>query len=268
MYADDTLLICNDTDINKVTEKAQTAFQNMAAWCDANKLTINVDKTKFMIIKHNKTQTEPTFVSNCNRISTVHQFEYLGFCLDDKLSINEYLDVIWKKANAKIGILSKIRHFLSEKTAIRIYKTMIRPHLDYVDFVVDSGSATRIKKLDTLEKKAIRRIEYCMNVENRQGTNVLLEKHKIEELKLRCKRNLLKIMYSQSLCETNLKKVTTDKNLRSTNKVKLDNNFTSKTKVLNSPLYRGVRLWDKLPTDIQKETDKYTFRKKISNYTF
>ena len=50
---------------------------------------------------------------------------------------------------------------ISEKTAIRIYKCMIRPHLDYIDFTIDSGSADRIQKLDNLQKKAVRRIEYC-----------------------------------------------------------------------------------------------------------
>ena len=49
---------------------------------------------------------------------------------------------------------------------------MIRPHLDYIDFVVDSGSADRIKRLDSLQKKALRRIEYCINVENRQDKDV------------------------------------------------------------------------------------------------
>ena len=69
---------------------------------------------------------------------------------------------MWKKANAKIGILAKKRCFITEKTAMKIYKCMIRPHLDYIDSVVESGSADRIQKLDTLQKKAIRRIEYCM----------------------------------------------------------------------------------------------------------
>ena len=115
MYADDTLLMCKDENINKVTEKAQIAFQSIETWCEANKLTINVDKTKFMIIKHTKPQCEPNFVSNKKKISTVHQYEYLGFCIDDKLMMNDYLDVMWKKNNSKIGILSKIRRFLSEK---------------------------------------------------------------------------------------------------------------------------------------------------------
>ena len=116
-----------------------------------------------------------------------------------------------------------------ENKAIRIYKTMIRPHLAYVDLVVDSGSADRVKKLDTLEKKAIRRIEYCINVENKQEINVLRVKYKIEDIKLRRKRNLPKIMYFQSLNIDNLKKEIIERNLRSKNKIKLENNFTSKT---------------------------------------
>ena len=82
--------------------------------------------------------------------------------LDDKLTMNEYADVMWKKANAKVGILARIRRFISENTAAKIYKTMIRPHLDYIDFVIDSSSADRVKRLDILQNKALRRIEYCI----------------------------------------------------------------------------------------------------------
>ena len=42
----------------------------------------------------------------------------------------------------------------------------------------------------------------------------------------------------------------------------------SKTKVLNSPLYRGLKLWDSLPADIQKEKDARTFKKRLSTHTF
>ena len=84
--------------------------------------------------------------------------------------------------------MAKIRRFITEKTAMKIYKCMIRPHLDYIYFVVESGSADRIKKLDTFQKKAIRRIEYCMVPENRQSIDVYLEKYKIESLHLRQKK--------------------------------------------------------------------------------
>ena len=268
MYADDTLLMCKDNDITTVTEKAQKVFQKMSVWCEANKLSINAEKTKYMVIRHTKAPQEPNFSVQGGKISTVHQYEYLGILLDDKLAMNDYLDTMWKKTNSKLGILAKIRRFISEKTAVRIYKTMIRPHLDYIDFVVDSGSADRIKRLDTLQKKALRRIEYCINVENRQDKDVLQDKYKIEDLKLRRKRNLLKIMHTLSSDSENLKTVSIERDLRSTTKVKLKNDFTSKTKVFNSPLYRGIRLWDSLPSNLQKERNKYIFKHRISLHTF
>ena len=268
MYADDTLIMCKADDIQSATVKAQNVFQEMSTWCEANKLTINVEKTKYMVVRHTKPPQEPSFKTEETKLSTVHHYEYLVFLLDDKLSMNDYLESMWKKANSKLGILSKIRRFISEKTAVSIYKTMIRPHLDYIDFVVDSGSADRIRNLDTLQKKAVRRIEYCINPEIRQDTDVLREKYKIENLKLRRKRNMVKIMYAQSSKAEYIEPLSCDKNLRSAEKIKLRNNFTNKTKVLNSPLYRGIRLWNSLPPDIQKETDKYSFKKRISLYTF
>ena len=75
-------------------------------------------------------------------------------------------------------------------------------------------------------------------------------------------------MYTQSSKIDNLKMSTTNIVLRSTRKVKMKKDFTSKTRVpvYNSPLYRGLRLWDSLPENIQKETDKAFFKKRIATH--
>ena len=73
---------------------------------------------------------------------------------------------------------------------------MIRPHLEYIDYVIDSGSADRIQKLNNLQKKAIRRIEYSLAPENRTKIETLQEEYNIEDLKLRCKRNLVKMIHA------------------------------------------------------------------------
>ena len=101
MYADDTLLMCKDNDINTVTEKAQTVFRKMSVWCEANKLSVNAGKTKYMVIRHMKAPLEPNFSVQGNKISTVHQYEYLGILLDDKLSMNDYLDTTWTKKTTR-----------------------------------------------------------------------------------------------------------------------------------------------------------------------
>ena len=128
MYADDTLLVCKANNASMVVEKAQKALEQMLVWCEENKLTMNREKTKFMLVKHTKVSGEPQVKIGNYKLSTVHTYEYLGIILDDKLSMNFYLESMWKKANAKIGILAKIRRFITEKTAMKIYKVMIRPH--------------------------------------------------------------------------------------------------------------------------------------------
>ena len=268
MYADDTLILCKSENVHEVTAKAKEALGKIMYWCEVNKLSINYKKTKYMIVKHTKIPAEPSLSVGSVKISTVQQYEYLGMLLDDKLSMNEYADVMWKKVNSKVGILAKIRRFISEKTAAKIYKTMIRPHLDYIDFVIDSSSADRVKKLDTLQNKALRRIEYCMTKENRLDYSVLRKKYNIEELKLRRNRNLMKIMHAKSSL---LKSADSDSHrieFRSNDKVKIKMEFTAKTRVFNSPLYRGARLWNSLPISLQTEKDKYIFKKKMQMHTF
>ena len=75
------------------------------------------------------------------------------------------LIICTKKNNFKLGILSKIKRSISESTAAKIDKTMVRPHLKYIDFVVDSCSNDKLDKIDELENRALRRIEYCMRPE-------------------------------------------------------------------------------------------------------
>ena len=237
MYADDTLILSKSENITDLMSKAEEAL--------------------------GKIPTEPSL-----KLGDVQQYEYLGMLLDDKLTMNEYTDAMWKKANAKVGILAKIRRFICVNTAARIYKTMIRPHLDYIDFVTDSSSVDRVKRLDTLQNKALRRIEYCINKENRLSYPLLQTKYNIEDLKLRRNRNLMKIMPARSPALKSEDSENHRIELRSNDKVKIKMDFTAKTRVFNSPLYRGARLWNSLPVDLQKEKDKYVFKKRMRTYIF
>ena len=178
-----------------MTSEIQIALAKMFTWCTANKLSINLLKTKHMTVQHTKLDLEPAVHVNNKCITTVKSYEYLGMILDNKLSMNDHIDNMWKKAKAKLGILSKISWFISQKTAINIYKCMIRPHLDYIDFVIDSGTSDHILKLDRLQEKAVHRIEYCTDKNARKKIAVLQEEFKIESLPLRRKRNLVKIEY-------------------------------------------------------------------------
>ena len=59
---------------------------------------------------------------------------------------------------------------------------MIRPYMDYGDFIIDSARSTKIDKLDRLQDRILRLIEYCPVTENKKDINVLYSDYNIEPL--------------------------------------------------------------------------------------
>ena len=140
---------------------------------------------------------------------------------------------------------------------------MIRPHLDYIDYVIDSTSADRISKLDKLQNKAIRRIEYCINKDKRKDIDELHTMYSIEKLSVRRNRNLTKIMYRESKDVNNINLARPQMELRSKTKVKMKQKFTSLIRVQMSPLHRGLNIWDSLLSVLQREKDYQIFKSEI-----
>ena len=78
--------------------------------------------------------------------------------------------------------------------------------------------------------------------------------------------NLVKIVHKTSKDYVNVDNIRPDIDLRSKPKVKLKKKFTSITKVYNSPLYRGIRLWDQLPPSLQKEENNIKFKTELNRF--
>ena len=157
-----------------------------------------------------------------------------------------------------------MRRYISERTALLIYKVMIMPHYDYVDFVIDSATKYKTDKLERLHKRAIRTIEYKTDIENKKTLIELYSKYNLTSLYRRRVEHLLFLMYKISKDTTkNIELQRPKIELRSKSKVKFKYKFTNITKVQNSPFYRGAFLWDQLPTDLQLEPEINVFKNRV-----
>ena len=141
-------------------------------------------------------------------------------------------------------------------------------HLDYGDFAVDTGNKIYIDKLNTLQNRSLRCVEYCLDTTRRKTIEELYHKFNVESLESRRKRNLLKIMYSESKDIVNIDVYRPQMMLRSSNSVKMHHKFTKLSKIQKSQYYRGLSLWDDLPLNIQKIETKKGFKSLIKKYQF
>ena len=86
-------------------------------------------------------------------------YNYLGVVIDDMLNFNEFLKEKCDKINIRLYQLIKMRKFITADIASIIYKQVIVPLLDYADFLIDSGPAYFIRRIENLHNKALRVID-------------------------------------------------------------------------------------------------------------
>ena len=63
--------------------------------------------------------------------ATVHLSKYLGVILDERLSWNEQVKAIVFKAGRWMGMLGRVRRYITFQSANAISMSMIRPILEY-----------------------------------------------------------------------------------------------------------------------------------------
>ena len=75
--------------------------------------------------------------------------------LDRKLNFEEHLSKVESKVNKTIGIIRKLQNVLPRSALITIYKSFIRPHLDYGDIKYDKAfNESFHAKLESLQYNA------------------------------------------------------------------------------------------------------------------
>ena len=76
MYADDTTLYCN-LDPNSTSDSLSNELKFITNWLDANKLSLNIGKTKHMIYHNiNKKVNYPVLTINNVEIERVTHFNF------------------------------------------------------------------------------------------------------------------------------------------------------------------------------------------------
>ena len=97
-YADDTVISYLDSSQQKINTTLRENLKILAEWCEMNKLTINVDKTKSMYFgsKNNTKQIDFDMKISLNgkELQHVDHYKYLGVILDKNLNFKLHIESI------------------------------------------------------------------------------------------------------------------------------------------------------------------------------
>ena len=79
----------------------------------------------------------PPLEFNNNHVPSANSQKHLGLLSDSKLDFNEHVNNKITKCSKSMGIMKKLPLTLSITSLLTIYKTFVKPILDYTDIIYD-----------------------------------------------------------------------------------------------------------------------------------
>lgn len=159
-YADDLILLVSVNDLDNLETKLNDSFKIIDKWCKRTELKLNLDKTKFMLLKKRKLSRD--IVLNGRKLNLVDKVKYLGIVIDKNLTWYAHIDYLDEKINKLIGRLNFfafIKSDLELSYKRRLYFSVFVPTISYaanIWFPYVKDKPSYISKLITMQNRVIR----------------------------------------------------------------------------------------------------------------
>ena len=166
-FADDTCIIYNNTiknNINNLETILNKELKSVLEWLNANRLSLNIKKTKLLIFhsKWKKTNYDVLSIKlNEVKLYPDRQVKHLGIIIDNYLSWDNHIYDLSIKLSRTNGILAKLRHFVPKSTLISIYYAIFQSYMQYGCLVWSQTTAKNINKIRVLQKRCLRIINFA-----------------------------------------------------------------------------------------------------------
>ena len=272
-FADDTSLIFTHRNLLYLNYLVESQLSVVQDWFHANRLTLNVDKSSYLLYSNVKIDNKKFKVSLKGiTLPRVNQAKLLGVWIDDKFSWEHHVTKLLNKLKCGIGMLRRSKNLLTAKANKLLYFGQIHSNLNYCLALWGPMIKKQLtNKLIKTQKIAVKLINPLVPL------NVLFKKHKIipfdnlttlEQCKTGyklCHNMLPKSLAKCMLCdhrETSVRKThtypTRHKNI-------LNLPLVSSSKYRSSFLFTSINEYSKLSTELKEIKTLPAFIRKLKN---
>ena len=245
-------------------------FSHIYDWLIANKLTLNIAKTKLLLFDNRI--SDPTKLSislSGTPITPSLHANFLGTIIDCKLTWKNHISFVSNKVARVSGTLNRLKHFLPRNALLILYNSLILPHLNYNLLIWGNTHTSSLSNLHRLQKRALRNID---NVSYLAHTGPIFKELRILNIFdlynyqlgifLYCfHHNLLpKVFKTFFALNADFHSYDT----RAKNQLHLP---VSRTRIKQSQVrFAGVKLWNSLPFNIINSLSLESFKRKLRNH--
>ena len=269
LFADDTSIFSKVLDVNASAENLNHDLSVVNEWAFQWKMSFNPDPNKqaneVRFSHKRKHPIHPLLFFNNTPVLSVPYQKHLGLVLDEKLNFSQHLNEKISKVNKGIGLIKRLYRYLPRHSLLNIYKSFIRPHLDYGDVIYDQPlNETFKKRIESIQYNAALAITGAIKGTSREK---LYNELGIESLSdRRWHRRLTQFFKIAKLNSPSyLKSLLPDK-IMTLNPTRTDlyRSFFCHTDYFKNSFFPSTVLeWNKLSPEIRNSESVHIFKRKI-----
>ena len=134
MYADDSTVSVSGKTIKEIETKLNTSARQIAMWCSENKMAVNVEKTKSLLVttqqkssKLKRNQQDQTIEVKINEqpLLQIDQQKLLGVVIDQNLTWNDQVKSVCNTISRNLALFRRIKSYLPFDTRKLFYQNLI-----------------------------------------------------------------------------------------------------------------------------------------------
>ena len=262
-YADDNSPYACKANTDLVITQLQEDSNNLLRWFSHNYLKANPDKFHLIL---NDTDDNISITLGQHEIHNSNNQKLLGVIIDNKLTFNEHVTSLCKKATQKLHALSRVSRFMNTAKKRVIMKSFITSHFSYCPLIWMLHSRTLNTRINRIHERALR-IVYSDNISTfsellEKDNSVTVHERNIQALAVELFKVLNglspKIMYEIFSIKENIEHCSrfpfTTSNVRT---------VACGTETIS---FLGPKIWSILPNEIKESKSLIEFKSKIKKW--
>jgi hypothetical protein len=214
IYADDlkiSKIIRSEVDVRLL----QLDLNNLMSWCEKNGMELNVKKCFHIKFSRKQNTLRSKYTIGGTVVDEVTSIRDLGVILDKKLTFQEHIEHIMKKASKMLGfVIRNTREFRILRTKRLLYNAFVLSLLEYCSVVWRPHYACHCLRIERVQKRYLWHLAYSAgkcrkgfsyrarlkyfkydSLDDRRNLNDLVFLHKLLNNKLDCPQLLQKFNF-------------------------------------------------------------------------
>jgi len=153
-FADDTTVFLSGNGIEELSGEVNNALLDVNRWTTTNRLSLNTNKTSYMLFSDNSNQGDMEIRICEKSINRVREAKFLGVIIDDSLSFIPHVDALCRQVSRSIGALGRVSTIVPLTARLGIYYALVYSKIVYGVVAWGGTRLGNCRKVEALLKRA------------------------------------------------------------------------------------------------------------------